>query len=217
MDNIREALKGMSVEDRKKLLEDLKQEERQAAQERRDAYEAVRATFMLDVKNKLIPVVEEVKGFRDWIEKETEAFREMMREYGQLRKEDQLSFTLVDGDMKVEVRSNNVKTFDERANMAAERLVEYLKAWVGRSDKGQDDPMYQLAMTLLERNKQGDLDYKSVSKLYELEGRFDDEYKSIMDLFRESNVVSKTAINYYFSQRDQNGVWRRIEPSFCRM
>lgn len=217
MDNIREALKGMTAEDRKKLLEDLKQEERQAAQERRDAYEALRATFMLDVKNKLIPVVEDVKCFKSWIEKETEAFREMMREYGQLRKDEQLSFTLVDGDMKVEVRSNNVKTFDERADMAAERLVEYLKTWVNRSDKGQDDPMYQLAMTLLERNKQGDLDYKSISKLYEMEDRFDDEYKSIMDLFRESNVVTKTAINYYFSMRDQNGVWRRIEPSFCRL
>lgn len=217
MDNIREALKGMTAEDRKKLLEDLKQEERQAAQERRDAYEALRATFMLDVKNKLIPVVEDVKCFKLWIEKETEAFREMMREYGQLRKDEQLSFTLVDGDMKVEVRSNNVKTFDERADMAAKRLVEYLKTWVNRSDKGQDDPMYQLAMTLLERNKQGDLDYKSISKLYEMEDRFDDEYKSIMDLFRESNVVTKTAINYYFSMRDQNGVWRRIEPSFCRL
>lgn len=217
MDNIREALKGMTAEDRKKLLEDLKQEERQAAQERRDAYEALRATFMLEVKNKLIPVVEDVKCFKSWIEKETEAFREMMREYGQLRKDEQLSFTLVDGDMKVEVRSNNVKTFDERADMAAERLVEYLKTWVNRSDKGQDDPMYQLAMTLLERNKQGDLDYKSISKLYEMEDRFDDEYKSIMDLFRESNVVTKTAINYYFSMRDQNGVWRRIEPSFCRL
>lgn len=217
MDNIREALKGMTAEDRKKLLEDLKQEERQAAQERRDAYEALRATFMLDVKNKLIPVVEDVKSFKTWIEKETEAFREMMRDYGQLRKDEQLSFTLVDGDMKLEVRSNNVKTFDERADMAAERLVEYLKKWVDRSDKGQDDPMYQLAMTLLERNKQGDLDYKSISKLYEMEDRFDDEYKSIMDLFRESNVVTKTAINYYFSMRDQNGVWRRIEPSFCRL
>lgn len=217
MDNIREALKGMTAEDRKKLLEDLKQEERQAAQERRDAYEALRATFMLDVKNKLIPVVEDVKGFKSWIEKETEAFRDIMREYGQLRKDEQLSFTLADGDMKVEVRSNNVKTFDERADMAAERLVEYLKRWVDRSDKGQEDPMYQLAMTLLERNKQGDLDYKSISKLYEMEDRFDDEYKSIMDLFRESNVVIKTAINYYFSMRDQNGVWRRIEPSFCRL
>ena len=101
--------------------------------------------------------------------------------------------------------------------MAAERLVEYLKRWVSLSDKGQDDPMYQLAMTLLERNNQGAFDYKNISRLYEMEARFDDEYSSIMDLFRESNIVTKTAINYYFYRRDQDGVWRRIEPSFCRM
>lgn len=217
MDNIKEALKNMTEEERKQLLEDLKQEERQAARERRETYESLRAMFMLDVKNKLQSVVEEVKGFRGWIEGETEAFRGVMREYGQLRKDEQQSFTLVDGDLKLEVRSNNVKTFDERANMAAERLVEYLKTWVRQSDKGQDDPMYQLAMTLLERNKQGDLDYKSISKLYEMEDRFDDEYKSIMDLFRESNVVTKTATNYYFFIRSENGVWRREEPSFCRL
>ena len=27
---------------------------------------------------------------------------------------------------------------------------------------GTDDPMYQLGMTMIERNRQGDLDYKSV-------------------------------------------------------
>lgn len=216
-DNIKEALKGMTGEERKRLLEDLKNEEKQAARERRDAYEALRAAFMLDVKNKLLPVVEDVKGFRDWVEKECSGFRDLMREYGRLRKEDQSSFTIVDGDMKIEVRSNNVKTFDERADMAAERLVEYLKAWVSRSDKGQDDPMYQLAMTLLERNRQGDLDYKSISKLYGMEDRFDDEYREIMDLFRESNTVTKAAVNFYFWRRDTNGVWHRLEPSFCRM
>ena len=72
-------------------------------------------------------------------------------------------------------------------------------------------------MTLLERNRQGDLDYKSISKLYELESRFDEEYAAIMQLFKESNVVYKTATNYYFHKRDVNGVWRRIEPSFCRL
>ena len=76
---------------------------------------------------------------------------------------------------------------------------------------------HQLAMTLLERNKQGDLDYKSISKLYELEGRFDDHYKAIMDLFRESNVVQANAVNYYFYRRDEQGVWRQLEPSFCRL
>lgn len=217
MDNIREALKGMSAAERKNLLEELKAEDQKATRDRREAYEALRAQFAHEVKSHLLPLVEDVRQFREWIEKEADAFYSVMRDYGQLRKEEQSSFTIVDGDMKMEVRSNKVKTFDERADMAAERLMEYLKAYVAGSEKGYDDPMYQLAMTLLERNRQGDLDYKNISKLYEMEDRFDEEYKSIMGLFRESHTVTKTAVNFYFWQRDKNGVWRRVEPSFCRL
>lgn len=215
MDNIREALKGMSAAERKNLLEELKAEDQKATRDRREAYEALRAQFAHEVKSHLLPLVEDVRQFREWIEKEADGFYSVMRDYGQLRKEEQSSFTIVDGDMKMEVRSNKVKTFDERADMAAERLMEYLKAYVAGSEKGYDDPMYQLAMTLLERNRQGDLDYKNISKLYEMEDRFDEEYKSIMGLFRESHTVTKTAVNFYFWQRDKNGVWRRVEPSFC--
>ena len=50
-----------------------------------------------------------------------------------------------------------------------------------------------------------------------MEGKFDEEYTEIMNLFRESNVVQRTALNYYFSKRDKDGVWRRLEPSFCRL
>ena len=200
--DLKEQLKSLSVQDRKELLKQLQQEEKENKRNRRDAYEGLRAQFMLEVKNKLFPVVDDVKAFRD---------------YGQLRKDDQASFTIVDGDMKLEVRSNKVKSFDERANLAAERLVDYLKRYAMSRELGTDDPMYQLGMTMIERNRQGDLDYKSVSKLYELEDRFDSEYTEIMDLFRESNVVYKTAVNYYFHKRDENGVWRRIEPSFCRL
>ena len=192
--DLKEQLKSLSAQDRKELLKQLQQEEKESKRNRRDAYEGLRAQFMLEVKNRLLPVVDDVKAFRDWVEKEAAAFRAVMREYGQLRKDEQASFTIVDGDMKLEVRSNKVKSFDERADLAAERLVDYLK-----------------------RNRQGDLDYKSVSKLYELEDRFDSEYTEIMDLFRESNVVYKTAVNYYFHKRDENGVWHRIEPSFCRL
>lgn len=212
-----ELLKSMSADERRQLLRELQQQDKEDRQARRDAYEGLRAEFIQDVKNKLLPVVEDVKAFRDWIEKETGAFRETMRDYGRLRREDQSSFTIVDGEMKVEVKSNKVKSFDERADMAAERLVDYLKRYAMSRELGTDDPMYQLGMTMIERNRQGDLDYKSVSKLYELEDRFDDEYTEIMNLFRESNVVYKTAVNYYFHRRDANGVWRRVEPSFCRL
>nr|WP_320582664.1 DUF3164 family protein [Bacteroides finegoldii] len=211
-------ISNLSKEERAELLHALKKQEKEDSINRREAYETLRHQFAFDVESKLMPVVNNVAGFREWLESESGAFRNVMRDYGQLRRgEEQASFSVVDGNFKLEVKSNKVKSFDERADMAAERLINYLKDYVGRTDKGVDDPMYQLAMTLLERNKQGDLDYKSISKLYELESRFDEEYAAIMQLFKESNVVYKTAVNYYFYKRDENGVWRRVEPSFCRL
>ena len=211
-------INNLSKEERAELLHALKKQEKEDSINRREAYETLRHQFAFDVESKLMPVVNNVAGFREWLEAESGAFRNVMRDYGQLRRgEEQTSFSVVDGNFKLEVKSNKVKSFDERADMAAERLINYLKDYIRRTDKGVDDPMYQLAMTLLERNKQGDLDYKSISKLYSLESNFDEEYAAIMQLFKESNVVYKTAVNYYFYKRDENGVWQRVEPSFCRL
>ena len=210
-------LQGLSPEERRELLAQLQDEEKQNRQDRREAYEGLRGMFMRDVFQKVEAIVNDVTGFKGWIDEESESFKKVMAEYGQTRYDEQNSYTIVDGDLKLEIRSNKVKTFDERADMAAERLIEYLRDYALKSDKGSEDPMYQLAMTLLERNKQGNLDYKSISKLYEMEGKFDDEYTEIMNLFRESNVIQRTALNYYFSKRDKDGVWRRLEPSFCRL
>lgn len=212
-------LSQMTAEEKKALLAQLNADANESRQAKRDAYEGLRAEFMHRVEEFLVNVTADVKGFKQWLEKESEGFISVMRDYGQLKNADQRNYTITDGDFRLQVASNSVKGFDERADMAAERLVAYLKNYMQKSEKGQEDPMYQLAMTLLERNQRGDLDYKSISKLYELEDRFgDQEYKDIMTLFKESNVVQKTAVNYYFFRRHkETGVWTRIEPSFCRL
>ena len=212
-------LSQMTAEEKKALLAQLNADANESRQAKRDAYEGLRAEFMHRVEEFLINVTADVKGFKQWLEKESEGFISVMRDYGQIKNVDQRNYTITDGDFRLQVASNSVKGFDERADMAAERLVSYLKDYIKKSEKGQEDPMYQLAMTLLERNQRGDLDYKSISKLYELEDRFgDQEYKDIMTLFKESNVVQKTAVNYYFFRRHKDtGVWMRIEPSFCRL
>lgn len=212
-------LSQMTAEEKKALLAQLNADANESRQAKRDAYEGLRAEFMHRVEEFLVNVTAGVKGFKQWLEKESEGFISVMRDYGQLKNADQRNYTITDGDFRLQVASNSVKGFDERADMAAERLVAYLKNYMQKSEKGQEDPMYQLAMTLLERNQRGDLDYKSISKLYELEDRFgDQEYKDIMTLFKESNVVQKTAVNYYFFRRHkETGVWMRIEPSFCRL
>ena len=206
-------VKSLSKEQRAELLAQLQQEEKDDRIARREAYEALRCEFMHAVRGKAEALTEDVTGFKKWLEGETDSFTAVMKESGE-----QMSYTIVDGDFKLEVKSNKVKGFDERADMAAERLIDYLKRYMQRSDKGADDPMYQMAMTLLERNKMGDLDYKSISKLYELEDKFDGEYAEIMRLFKEANAVQRNARNYYFWKRNpENGVWTRIEPSFCRL
>lgn len=212
-------LSQMTAEEKKALLAQLNADANESRQAKRDAYEGLRAEFMHRVEEFLVNVTADVKGFKQWLEKESEGFISVMRDYGQLKNADQRNYTITDGDFRLQVASNSVKGFDERADMAAERLVAYLKNYMQKSEKGQEDPMYQLAMTLLERNQRGDLDYKSISKLYELEDKFgDQEYKDIMMLFKESNVVQKTAVNYYFFRRHkETAVLMRIEPSFCRL
>lgn len=212
-------ISNLTAEQKAALLKQLNAEVKGDRLARRDAYEALRADFMHRVEEFLCNVTADVKGFRQWLEKETEAFVDVMTDYGQLRRQDQRNFIITDGDFRISVKCNDVKGFDERADLAAERLVTYLKGYMEQSDKGQDDPMYQLAMTLLERNQKGNLDYKNISKLYEMEDKFNSrEYSEIMALFKESNVVRTNATNYYFFKRSKStGVWNRIEPSFCRL
>lgn len=218
MEQTNELLKGMSKEQRDALLAQLQAEAKNERQSKRESYEALRGQFMHKVLEKVEMVESEVSGFKQWLDEETTAFTKLMREYGAVKNEGQQNYTITDGDFKLEVKFQKVKGFDERADMVAERLVDYLRRYMEQSAKGVEDPMYQMAMTLLERNKTGDLDYKSISKLYELEDRFDEEYAEIMTLFKESNVVQTTATNYYFSRRSvETGVWTRIEPSFCRL
>ena len=211
-------IKNLSAEERATLLAELQKEEKQNRIERRETYEGLRASFMKEVEENVVEITNAVGLFKEWLAQEVEGFVAIMKDYGQVRKSDQRSYTVTDGDFRIEISSNNVKGFDERADLAAERLIDYLKRYMKKSEKGSDDPMYQMAMTLLERNKADDLDYKSISKLYDLEAKFDGEYSEIMNLFKEANVVQKNAVNYYFYKKNpKTNVWERIEPSFCRM
>ncbi len=213
-----EELNNLSTAELEALLQKRKEAEHNTALQRREAYEGIRAELLNRMSAKVEAVCFDAKAFAELCTKESTAFREVLSEYGQLRNPGQLSFTIRDDKFKWEVKSNKVKRFDERADAAAARLIEFLQAWIKKQQDGVDNPMYQLAMTLLERNKYGDLDYKSISKLYDLESRFNDpEYTDIMNLFKESHLVEGTAINHYFYKRDNLGVWRKLEPSFNRL
>lgn len=208
----------ITVEEMEVLLEKKRQDQKDLKASRREAYEGIRADVVVKIENAIRRVAGDVRSLHEYVVDETDAFRIIMGEYGALRRESQMSYTLEEGNFKIEVKSNKVKKFDERADIAASRLIEFLQKWISEKENGTNNPMYQLTMTLLERNKEGELDYDSINKLYKLEEKFDsEEYTSIMVLFRESHLVEGTATNYYFSEKNKRGVWVKIEPSFNRL
>ena len=38
-----------------------------------------------------------------------------------------------------------------------------------------------------------------------------------MNLFKESHLVEGTATNFYFYEKTDLGVWKKLEPSFNRL
>ena len=147
-----EDLSKLTSKDLEALLAKKREEEHRQALDKRAAYEGIRAELVQKVENKVRSVCDEVKGLHAFCVDEIGAFRQVLAEYGQLRREGQMSFTVQEGCFRIEVRSNKVKRFDERADIAASRLIEFLQQWIEGKDAGSDDPMYQLAMTLLERD-----------------------------------------------------------------
>ena len=137
---MKDELKDMTADQLEQLLEQKRAEERQAADKRRRDYEETRADFVKRMAAETRNITGRVREFYDLVVAETDAFRKIMQEYGATRRDDQLGYSVQEGD-----------------------------------------------------------------------------FSEIMQLFKESNVVNGTAINFYFHQRDERGVWHRIEPSFNRM
>ena len=202
----------------KEMYEEARRRERNVKNREAEAYEAIRAEFLHNIFRVVRAVASDVEALHTYVGEETDFFIDVMADYGKLRKGGQRNYQIGDGKERVRIVSNKVKTFDERADIASSRLIEFLQEWIEKADNGTDNPMYQLGMLMLERNKQGDLDYKNISKLYQMEAKFNDAtYSDIMDLFRESHTVESNATKYYFDEKDKNGVWNGIEISFNRL
>jgi|UniRef100_UPI004026D293 hypothetical protein len=208
----------LSEKEREELLSRLSAEKKLKEAAKRKNYQKMRNRFIASTEKRVRKYVKEGMALKKWLHDEADTFYNVMKGYGELKRDEQLGFTVGNDNFRIQVKGNRVKRFDERADIAEKRLIDYLNRWIQSKGEGERNPVYKLAMSLLQRNEAGDLDYKSVSRLYELEQDFNDtEYTSIMQLFRESNIVEGTVVRFYFEEKDEMNRWKRIEPSFNQM
>jgi hypothetical protein len=212
------SVESLSAEEQDRLYQELQAKRKNRSIEAREAYESCRDQFLYEVEKRVIPYAQDGVDLIKWMRGESSAFMEILKNYGKLKRDDQLGFTAGNETFRVTCSAQRVKGFDERADVAAKRLVDFLKEWIKNRDNGEKDPMYQLCMTMIQRNDNGELDNKSISRLYEVEESFNNtDYSEIMSLFRESFVIKNTVSYFTFEKKDKDGNWKKVEVSFCRM
>ena len=154
-----------SEKERDLLLAKLAADKKRKELAKRKNYQKLRTKFLSSVEKRIRKYVKDGQELKEWLRLESESYYNALKEYGELKRDEQLGFTVNNDTFRVQVKGNRVKRFDERADVAEKRLIDYLEKWIARKGEGEKNPIYKLAMSLLQRNESGDLDYKSISRL----------------------------------------------------
>lgn len=196
----------MTADELKALLDQKQKEEREQRDKERKGYELHRNKLVVDLCQHAKMISSQLQAFKTTSIAKMRGFYEIMQKYGNVRKTEagRGSFKLKSDDGQYEVLFQNHVNykFDERAKAAEAKLKEFMGDFVRKRDR----KLYDLVMSLLERNSvTGDYDIKLISRLYKMEDQFDDErWKEAIRLFKESYTEHGSAFYVRFYERSEH-------------
>ncbi|MFV0330926.1 MAG: DUF3164 family protein [Dysgonomonas sp.] len=204
------ALDQYTAEELQAMLDRKQKEAKELARKEREEYE----TYINDTTSDIVKDALELNGlmrvFFDSTTTKLSNMRDKLNTYGEIKSTSKGGFHRVskDGKHKIVYRYSTICTWDERAEKAEGLLREFLTDFV----KKRDIKMYNVVSALLERNKEGNLEYSRIQSLYSQENEFDDpRWREAIRLFKESfrPVDSKMRIEVY-QRNETSGKWEPI-------
>ncbi|MGD1960524.1 MAG: DUF3164 family protein [Fulvivirga sp.] len=207
------ALAELSDEELLQEFEKRKKKAHREAQAKKKKYEEDRNALVVDACLAAESLHEMLAKMKTDSFTYLDEFMERMREYSDVNGKSKGGFSLVskDGKSKLTLSFQTKKTFDERADMAEEKLKKFLESFV----KARDKKAYKLIMSLLERTRGGDFDDNLIMKLWSMENDFDnDDWRDSIRLFKESYNPAKTTKYINFYKKDGTDKWQNIQLNF---
>lgn len=208
-------LTALSTRDLEKALAQRKAQENAEREARRSEYETEKDELINTLGTTAIATADTLRTFKQSAMENVRGFRAKLLEYGQLRKGEanKGNFEIKNDSFKITFSSQVRKCFDERSELAEEKLKKFLGSFVKKRDKD----LHDLVLSLLERNpKSGDLDISNIQRLYKLEDRFDnDDWREAIRLFKESYNPDGTAYYVRFFNKDEQNGWQLINLNFA--
>ncbi len=211
-------INSLSADDLKKILKDKQKAEKDLQAKKRKTYENNRTQLIDELGGFADTLVAQMLDLKYESFKRLAEFREQMLEYGTLRRGDKNkgSFEIKNDQYKILFTSQINKRFDERAELAEQKLRTFMDGFI----KKRDLKMYNLIKTILERNpKTGDYDIDLINRLYKMEDQFDDQnWKDALRLFKESyNPYGTAQYVRFFKMNTTNNSWEALVLDFAKL
>lgn len=123
-----------------------------------------------------------------------------------------MSFTTIDGEKRLRVDQNTIKSFDEKILVAKAKIDSLIEKWA----KGSNVNLVAIVKQAFELDQSGNINVARVLSLRRLNVD-DPEWKEAMDLIGDSfqPVMSKQYLNMQVRQKD--GRYAAIDLNFARM
>ena len=198
------------------LLENRKKAKAAKAERERKAYEAKRDDTVTSLVKQAINQQNELSKFKDLCHLLMEEQALSLEEYGKMPKKSKGGFSITDADgvLRVTRRRDTEPSWDERSVKASELIKDFL----GDAVKKRDQKLYEILISFLERNKNGDMEYARVMNLWQHENKFNDpRWQEGLRLIKESYNSHLKGFGYEFKTRGADGKWKPILLNFSSL
>ncbi|MDR2887684.1 MAG: DUF3164 family protein [Bacteroidales bacterium] len=204
MEQTKNDISRLSVEELRKELERREAEAKEARLIARERYERERNALVTDLMADAVWLENKMKVFKSGALARLNGFRQLALEYGEIRSNSKGGFLLRHSETQevVSLDRNTVPEYDERASLAEQLLKEFLEEKVKKRDK----QTYRTISALMERNKKGDYTPSRIASLLKIRDNYDDEkWVKAMQLFEESFQVRDISYSVSFYRKDTMG------------
>lgn len=204
----------LSTSELEALLKQRKESEAKKLEKEKKAYEADRDKKVFDMLKTAQTLFKELKEFKQYCHIEMDKQAVKLSEYGKIRSNSKGGFSVTNSDdtLRVTRRRDTEPAWDERSTKA----VALIKDFLGDTIKKNNLKVYEVLMTFLERNQNGDLEYSRVMELFKHEDKWDDpRWKEGLRLIKESFSNHFKGFGYEFKIKDETtGKWDNILLNF---
>jgi hypothetical protein len=206
----------MSTKELKAMVAEREAAENQEREVKRELYEKDKDDLINALGSRAHGLSVMLKDFKSTAMTDVLGFRKTLLEYGALKGGDKNkgNFEIKNDQFRVSFSSQVKKCFDERSELAEEKLKLFLSTTV----KKRDQKLHKLILSLLERNKVGDLDISNIQRLYQMENDFEDtNWKEAIALFKESYKADGTTFYVRFFLKNETNGWDLINLNFSSL